>query len=302
MEFEIAKRKFGIRVDHLLVFAPVLFILLVLSILFGIAYSFVVAKHLPEADFITVLISMSTTGLGILVLVSPPIEAFLLLWAAGFFNMKKDVALCRSLSAAQFIIAAILFLVLFVLSISVSFLGLSDSLSDVPSLLVKAAPMLLQTIINIASNSFILYLWLLIFVKPDTGKLKKTAEQSLIFSVAALISIMALASVISYGSDFVYLLPSLPGTVALLASYFLLGFAVLYNIRGSKLDKSAYLFAGLYLGSEFIYMLVLIADKGLSGFAYRGISELADLLPSMLFVGRVIELVLLYLLSGAKFE
>lgn len=292
MKFNVLGREIEVNWDHVFIVLGVQISLAILFTLIGFLYSFASGYSYGSWEFGDAFVNYAFTQGPILGIISTPLIAFIFLWVAGYFyELKKDVSLCRSLAAASLILG----IVLIPITILISFLAIPyvSLLFIISNGFITLVGGLLFT----AMSAFILYLWLLIIVKPNMERIKKAAEFAVIFSIAFLIITELILFIIQYQSDTgVYLFTFDPISVVIsLANNFMFGLLILYYIYKKKLGQIAYLFAGIYLAPTLVYAIINfitgLLDTGLTNGAIYFNYAIEGIIS---FVERAFELALLF--------
>jgi hypothetical protein len=282
MRFELLQREIDIRWTHIGVY---LVLMLALILLFA-ALSGIIAGSLSVAtgsDFSTVYFLTVVNLAGIYTIANSPISAFLLLlFASVIFKLKKDVSLCRSLVAAYFLVNFVIFLVIYIAASTYIETAQISQFFD-PFALVAS-------ILSSLAVTIILYLWLLIFLKPEKKRIRKTALYAVLFAIVFFLLREAYIFFSYYNMGGIYAPPLDSGVVLWLVHKFLLGFALLYFSKDiKKLGKEAYLYAALVLGEGLF--------STLGNFFGTGWASSEFLLGLMGLVMAPVSLVLIYIIS-----
>ena len=175
---------------------------------------------------------------------------------------------------------------------------------EITYIIGNSIPIFIGGILYAALSTFIFYLWLLIFIKPDIGRIKKVLEPAAIFAIAFFIILELIAFALNFQSnfgsyDFTF---NLASAISLVNS-FVFGILIFYHIYQKKLGQEAYLFTGLYLAPSALSALMNILAGLLSGEITGGgvyFSESGE--EVLLFVNRTFELGLIYFISKAKLK
>ena len=275
MEITFAGRDMELRLEHfLIVFMELLIVALA-------ATAIVAAVTLATAGTLDqdALLRNSSLASGAIAAVSAPVSALLFLWLAGLLRLKKDEGLCRSLASAEAILAMaigiagdIALVVLLALELDTLYL-------------ISLAISMLGSILSAAAGAIVVYLWLLIAMKPDRKRGEGVAGLSALFAVITLLAwkFAAALSVYYYGFGEAVTLGF--EDVAAVAGNFLFAFAILYHTRMRKTNKDdAALFAVLYMGGNVLF--------GIARFVQTGDLEVAFI------AGAALELALLHALAN----
>lgn len=232
MKFEVAKREVDVRWNH---------IALILSVILGVIITLAIISFATGGFSLESFPLWSFNISSILDNEGMPVFAFLLLAAASLFKMKKDVAFCRSVAAANFVVFTPIFVYLLVV---LTFPFLSPATNIL---------LLLKNLLASAADAILLYLWLLTMMKFEWNHLKKAVAYGLIFAISILVAIEAIEFVFAYANSVVYAFEFRTYYIYLIALYFLLGFPILYHTLGKKLDNAAaVIFGALYAGMGLI--------------------------------------------------
>jgi hypothetical protein len=264
MRFTVVGRGIDVQLKHFLIILGAIIPITIIT-----ATLFTTYTYLSPQDYQTV-----TTGASAMLLsIRDPLFAFLFLLVAGrFFKTKKNVALCRALVAAFFIFYVVLHILTTALVIIIPvlpFLPLAN----------------IAAILGSAWSTIVIYLWLLIFLKPDAGRLKKTAQYAAIFMIANFLIGHFYGFFSTYPTS-AYVLELGIEMLPWLVSDFFFGIALLYFAEDiKKLGKEAYLFSGLYMGTVLFSIL---------GNSYYNMDYAQAAWP---LVSNAITLILIYLLS-----
>lgn len=234
MKFEIAKREVDVRWNH---------IALILSVILGVIITLAIISFAAGGFSLENFPLWSFNISSILDNEGRPVFAFLLLAAASLFKMKKDVAFCRSVAAANFVVFTPIFVYLLVV-LTFPFPFLSPAANTL---------LLLENLLASAAGAILLYLWLLTMMKFEWNQLKKAVAYGLIFAISIRVAIEAIEFVFAYANSVVYAFEFRMHYIYLIAMYFLLGFPILYHTLGKKLDNAAaVIFGALYAGMGLI--------------------------------------------------
>lgn len=230
-DVEFGWRHLGLAAGWLAIFAILLTVVTALL-------AFATGDISPEGYLASTLLVAGIVGPFSVVL-----TALAFLFAAGIFKMGRDVAFCRGMATAEFLIYLAM--------------GIVSQAAGVLVGLVAAAPMLILSTVGMAANAALagmtLYLWMLLLLKPQKNELMKAAELAAVFAVAmflfengALVLVGQLSGVpaqIALGPEMI------PGVVGDLV----FALPLIHFARGlRKPDAAAYLFAGLYASSAII--------------------------------------------------
>lgn len=181
---------------------------------------------------------------GILGVIAGPLVAGALVLGMGLFKIDKGPSTSASLAASAFVIYAAVIAGFFLLSVSASPAGAG-----------KAALGAISTILQAAAGTIVIFLWMLIFIKPDTKRLGQIVPYALAFAVVVFLAGRLLLLALSGGGQ--YQLSFDLASLAVIAAWFLNGTAILYSTRGKGLDMdAAYTYAALVLADGLIYGLV----------------------------------------------
>lgn len=216
------------------------------------------------------------------------ITAWLLLLLAPVFKIKKDVALCRSLAAAAFIISLVIN--------SMSVVGLRAYLLSTylhASGLAGFVLEILSGLVSAAMSSILIYLALLLLLTPERKRVMDALVPVSIFALVMILVPSPLLALLNNQADvFWYLVTSLqtymdPMTLVTFAEYFVFGLVILYHTRKELDMKAAYLFAAIsLLGLAFFEaMMYLVVVNWTWSMMLNGVAL------------RLIQLSSLYLLS-----
>ncbi len=268
MHFSVVGREVDVELKHFLIVFGTIVVLTIVAAAVAIPYA-----YLSSSAFGMAMVEVTAMSFAVVT----PLSAFLMLFLVGIvLKKKKDAALCRSLAAASFMLYALLYIV---------FMGLAIALGHISfNPLYDAA-----NLFSAGSAAILLYLWLLIFLKPDGKKVGKTMRYAAIYAIAFFIIQKLYLFFSYYNTATVYTLTPTSALIIWMVHNFLFGLALLYFAKEiKKLNGAAYLFAGLFLGSSLLYTInKFIVSPGLTEFLV-GISDL---------VMSAVALVLVYLLS-----
>jgi len=290
MKFSVLGREVEIRWDHLFVFLVVEISLGIVFALIGFIYSFLKGGYgtIEYNDAFASFLSAQAMILGV---IATPLTAFLLLWVSEkIMKMNRDVALCRSLAGIFFILVGIVLLT--VIGIPISILAGVIDAYDAPSAAAWVIASFVNSPLNAASGAILLYLWLLIFLKPEMDKLKNAAGLAVVLSFVVLIVQNLVSFMMMFASGFPFTPEIGIDTIIVLAETFMFGLPLFYHIYKEELGKEAYLFAGLYL-FPLIFSTVVNSAIGKTYNLETGAISL---------VNRAIPLAAIYLLAKAKLK
>jgi hypothetical protein len=162
------------------------------------------------------------------------IIAVLIFFSVGIARNKWDATGCRIGAAGLF---AVYFGFIFILAILAAlFPSVSKGIDS------SDLPVVLSLIATSAFSSVIVYLWMLVMLKPDRKMVMKSTILSVIFVIA--IYVLSAAILKEFGAN----------PMALIINEFLFSFPLFYHASGKKHDEALYLFAIFY----FIYALPFI--------------------------------------------
>lgn len=217
--------------------------------------------------------------LAILSIIAHPLLAILLLFVAGVFKFKKDESTCRSMATSGFIIYGAALIVLLILSFVITPMEISANISG-------AIVGLLQT----GVDAIMIYLWMLIFLKNDGKKIVSTIPYALIFSILVFVAGRLFLYGLAYHNGVPYVFNFDIASFSIIAVWFVDGTAILYRIKGQKLNMEA----------AYIYSALLIAGAIVYGAVDPTGAFLGNLSRFELLIEDIVALILLYLLSRMK--
>ncbi len=216
---------------------------------------------------------------GLLGVIAGPLVAGALVLGMGLFKIEKGASTSASLSASAFVIYAVIIAGFFALSASADPAGAG-----------KAALGAISTIVQAAAGSIIIFLWMLVFIKPDTKRAGETLPYALAFAVVVFLAGRLFLLALSYAGGAQFQLSLDLPALAVIATWFLNGMAILYSTRGKDLNMdAAYTYAAFVLADGLIYGLV---DKNMV--------FLGNLSRFAVLVEAVVALAVLYALSRKK--
>jgi len=296
MKFKVLGREADVRWNHFFVVLAVYIGLGILETILGFIYAFSASILLNGQGFSEAFSDYLGIQTIAVMIISYPLTTFLfLIVSERFFKLKRDNALCRSLACANFFIGIILApLTIFTLY----YYGYVSSLANGLSRFFGG-------IFSVIVGAVILYLWLLVFLKTDKPKIKKSLELGLALSIIYFLIIESAKFLVSYQSGGSYSLSIILNNpisfISEMATVFLFGFVMLYHIQAKKIGKEDYLFAGIYLAPPIISILlsyiVVLAMGGIPGsinFSLDSSNEAGFL------ARRIVELILLAVLAKVK--
>jgi len=298
MKFDVLGREVDVQWNHIFVILAVYISLAIFFTILGFVYAISASSLFNSQGFSDAFIDFLGVQVPVVSIISYPLIAYLLLFISDqLFRLKKDVALCRSLAGAECIIGMFLWLLLIPISYYTGYYS-----SDIAYTLSSLFGSLISSVIG----TVILYLWLLIFLKPDMLKIKKSLELALIFSASFFLVIEFIKVLVSYQSGNVYdfsLLFNNPFSfLSEIATLFMFGFVMLYHIQEKKIDIEEYLFAGFYLAPPLVAILLgylfIFAMDGIPGSYIISLDSSNEI---GLLVRRIVELALLAVLAKVKF-
>jgi hypothetical protein len=289
-EVDVGWKQFGLYLGLLILFY---FVLVALDM----AYAFFLV-YAQGMDFPSAFLAANDVWISsFLTYIKPlfqPLLAFVLLVAAGRLGMKKSISLCRSFAASEFVIFglggatldALVYLALIAWGKGAGAGNPFFSFADI--------------IIGGAFGAIMLYLWLLIFLDLQKGKLSRAAWNAGAYALIFFMLPELYNFFIAYQSGNVYAPRyNFLGILVLLISNFLFALPVLYHAYGKKIGQDAYVFAILFLLPAAMYA---IGDSIIGVFVgpvhadYFG----ASLVWLALGGKKILELAALYLLAQMK--
>lgn len=273
MKFDVLGRDVDFRLKHLLLNLGALLAILIPLFLVGFVAAVIAAGGvdmlLAQQYQIWLVTALSAVSL--------PLVALVLLALSWLLQMKKDVNMCRSLASGYFALYAFVALVSAVTFFSLGFSpGIQQTLFG-----------FLASLASFAAGAILLYLWLLIFLKPDKERITYIAPYALVFTIVivvagsmtdAAMSGAPLLSTLEHPERFLHL-----DILVDAVQQYLFALSILYFMLGKKIEvKAAYLFAGLYVAPNLL--AIISADMTLKYELY-------------LFAPKALALILLYLLA-----
>jgi len=252
MKFNVLGREVEVGWKHFLLYICAVLLVGIITFAVSAIYAYFSGALQEGISLMDAIYSANASLSYFITIFGQPIIAVVLLAIAGSLGMKKDKFLCRSLAAVDFIILGIFFFILAIIMFySTGNLGVSPVIGQI------------GRFFSYTFGAFVLYLWLLLFIKPDFQEAKKAAVTALAYAVSFFLIIEAYFFLASYQTDTLPPSFGLIENIRSLVSYFLFGFIVLYHARGKKFDNEAYLFAGLYLADTFLFVIsYLLAGEG----------------------------------------
>jgi hypothetical protein len=276
MKFDVLGRDVNVGWNHVVVslLSLIAYAVIILIVALPPAYFFYLPLKYasePGGSGIMLIQGAGDYGRAIASIIGIPFEAFILILVASWlYKMTKDAALCRSLSGAYFFVTTGIYLVV---SIPVTILFLLGQLTLLPgsTLLTQLAGMLLNILGN-ATGAILLYLWLLAIAEPDMQKAKKTIIPAAVFGAAlALFWFLQVLpwtapdqSALIQDTIIFAVGQHMAGLISAFLLNLVLGFIILYHLKGKKLDDAAYLFAALIVASPLLMMMESLAISGTS--------------------------------------
>jgi len=249
------------------------------------------------------LVSGTLAVSGVLAFFISPLTAFLALRAGSIAGMKTDVAFCRAVSAASFIIFAAaysaFFALIFLLQAATVLLadlqeygyGFGGLMAGYP---IFGIPLFGGKIMALAVGDIAGYLWLLLFVKPDAGRLKKAAAYSVVFALGLLLFEIGAESVREYAAGIALPVVPEPSMAYDMLRSFVFAFPILYHVAGRKFDMEAgWFFGGLHFGAA-----ALIEINAMLGGSTQFPQDYG--MSALVISSRLVALCLLYGLSRTK--
>jgi hypothetical protein len=238
MKFNILGREVEVSWDHIWMIIVASLILIIGHMVIVTAYTLIFRDVETE---LTQQITVNTIALSwIFRYVNLPISAFILLSIAKYFKIEKNEAGCRSLAGSNFLVFGIGYTALIEIAYLTSMFGIEIGIE-------KLLGTMVFTPLNFALQSFLLYLWLGIMIKPDEEKLEKTAVHAVIFAVAAIILLPLINFILAYQEGSVYVYKDAINTLTDLSYSFIFAYPLLYHAYRRKIDLISYVFAAVYL-------------------------------------------------------
>jgi len=298
MKFKVLGRDVEVNWIHLAIAFLMMF---GLSVFFGIMiilYSFTASGNIQSQTYNKAYSDFSIILVTILGVVIEPLLAFLMLWAAlRIFRFVKDDSLCRSLAASYF---ALFGIPLAIINVLMSFVTGVFSNLDPFGMLLKLIDRLVSIPLGAAFTAIMIYLWLLILIKPEKEKLARAVKLAGIFSVSLFILVAAIKFIWNYQSGSVPSLGySLADALFVLVGSLIFSFPILYSFQ-KKLNMEAYLFAGIYLFPIVVSMILMIADETFSSAIVFSGNPIAYYLA--ILGKKMLELALIYLIASWKID
>jgi len=292
MKFNVIGREVEIGWKYLFPYLAAVFAISLLAFILGLVQVYLSGNLADLSTDMGMFLALSSfaTITDYLAIIGIPLSAFALLTAAGFFRMKKDAVLCRSLAAMHFLVFELLLGVLGFFMFAFIYANILQPPPDTLFIIRNLVIIAINTPIIQAFSAFLLYLWLLILVEADIKKLKKAVTPALIFALLYLVLQESAVFLLSYQGGLVYEIELGASLISFFATTLVFGLAVIYHAQGRKLDNAAYLFAALFLLPHSIYSIISFA----TGENTKGFEAL------MFFGERVVQLILIYFISGAS--
>ncbi|MCI0503895.1 hypothetical protein L0Y65_04240 [Candidatus Micrarchaeota archaeon] len=251
MKFTVAKREVDLQPIHVLYVLAIL-LLFVIALTLAVALAtFVLTGGFSMEDFLIIQVDF----LGIFSIISTPVLAFLLLRFSGILKMKNNVAFCRSLAASD----AVISIGLALLAVLAGFAFGLYTLQELPSAAIALAGNTLSSL----AGAIVMYLWLLLILKPDGKRAKETGIKAGIFAIVYFMIHGVIVVLLSHAADDLVAVQLDWENIRFIISNFMFAFPLLYFMK-EKEDREAYLlFAGLFIGAELMYGVnTLLADAG----------------------------------------
>jgi len=295
MKFAVANREVDVRLEHIILVAVLSIILATGVMLLSLVVAFAGTGGLDPIDIVRASAYVAT----ILSVVSGPVMAYLILEAGGIAKMKRDVAFCRSVSAASFIVTGTLYAVFF--AFLLLFL-VADALakysqgpyaygSNLPFIFpLLGIPMIVAQYLSLGAGTIISYLWLLLVLEFKPGRIKNAIGFAFVFAILLFLLDQTMIFAVEYQLGNVQTWEFDGSMVVMLIRDFMFAFVILYHVLGKKPDiEAAGLFAGVYLAATVAFTI-----HNTLAVPWPAISLIAE-------IGRAIAaLALLYALSRAK--
>jgi hypothetical protein len=301
MKFDVLGREVNVEWDHLIVVVGVYFGISILFALLGFIFGFTSGGAYATTTFIDAFELFFSVYLSVIEIIVSPLMGFVFLWMAQrFFKQKKNDGLCRSLAGAHLIFGIVVMLIVFSLTSS-NYLRV---LGPINFFLFGVVSGLIGGFLNLSLGSFIIYLWMLIFLNMDWKKLKERAQLAIFFALILLIIPEVIDFFFLFQQSNVYSFNyGIWDTLGIIGEWFVFGLLILYYIKDKQLGFEAYVFSGLYLIpvalSSIVYFSAGILDTSVnsgSGFFTDVIARL------ILLIERLFAIILLYILGKARLK
>ena len=286
MKFNVLGREVEVQWKHLI-------LVLIVKVGFEL-FSYFIQSAIAISQYQSEPIHYSLAGIeSIFSSISLLLYGFIILWAADFIKgMKKDIALCRSFAGADFIagLAFTLFwLALAILSLNSLFFDESMMFSE---LINKAFSFIL--------SSVLLYLWLHILLEMNSEKIKSAAKLAAVFAIIFPILFEFYDFIVwSFYGEYSPFYFDPVSIISALIGHFVFGFLLLYHIHNKKLDRVAYVFTALLMGSGVFHIILYAVQGSLSdGMVYAN-----WIMGELISIGsRILMLGALYLISRIRLD
>jgi hypothetical protein len=259
MKFTIAKREVDVRLEHIILVA-VLFIILATGImLLSLAVAFAATGGLAPENIVWASVYVTT----ILSVVSGPVISYLILEAGGIAKMKRDVAFCRSVSAASFIISASVCIIIFAFLFAaqaVETMAFSGGYGDGSQVLemfpLFGLPLFAGELLSMGAGAAMGYFWLLLVLEFKPVRIKNAIGNAFAFAIILFLLDQAVIFALDYQLGNVQAWEFDGSMVVALIRDFIFAFVILYHALGRKLDtEAAGLFAGVYLAATVAFTI-----------------------------------------------
>lgn len=293
MKFAVAKREVDVRLEHIILVAALFIILATGVMLLSLAATFAGTGGLAPYDIVRASAYMAT----ILSVVGGPVIAYLVLEVGGIAKMKRDVAFCRSVSAASFTISASICIIIFVFLFAAQALetmafpggyGYGSQLLEMFPLF--GLPFFFGELLSMGAGAALNYFWLLLVLEFKPERIRNAVGFAFVFAILLFLLDQAVIFALDYQLGNVQAWEFDGSMVVTLIRDFMFAFVILYHVLGKKLDiGAAGLFAGVYLAATVAFMI-----HNTLAIPWPAISLIAE-------IGRAIAaLALLYALSRTK--
>lgn len=239
MEFDILGWDADVRIRHIILMALVPFGIPFLSSAIGLLYALFSGLDIAEGFYNLGAILGPFFGIFLL-----PLVSFVSLYLApDILKMKNDPKTCRSLASA--------YVLCWGLGLGILSLAVQLSYGFLPGEMAYALLYFpissMNTIFNAAVSAIILYLWLLIFLKPERKRLEAAIAPSVLFALLAVAVQYSIAYLLTSRGIYPLLGYELAGATYFFLDYLVLAFPIIIFMADKRLGKGAYLFSLFYL-------------------------------------------------------
>lgn len=237
MEIRLLDEKIEITTDYF-------FIAIVSILIVGIPYYFLgslISSITPIDNIQSPILTV------ILYLLIPVAVGFIAVALTGAFNKEKNEVYCRSIAFAFFILAILVFVISGKYYISF----------DGWNILRDAIEPILYTVAEAALSSFNVFLFMMLFIKPNLEKIKKSAILAIFATAVFFFIYYVLNFIIEYNIGRTYIFPVDQSWMPQILEKIILSFIIIYNFIGRKTTKWDYIYAGLFISFEVLNLIVV---------------------------------------------